>query len=308
MFFSEELKNALKFGYTFEVLRGYLFDQGYIFKDYVDSLYKLRLSYPKSDPLNYTAKILLNSLYGRFGMNDEFDLIEILDQEELLEIESGDYNISEIKPLKGINKADKFLVSYSNPESKTLTLMDGNREIHNTNISIAAAVTAYSRIHMSQFKNNSLLPNLYYTDTDSLYFDGPLPTSFISPTELGKLKLEGIYDSAVFLAPKVYALKNQDGEIIKIKSLSKESIIKNKINIDSLDVLLTKDNNKLIYQNKWFKHLDKGEISVLEQIYTLKATGNKMNLIYNEDDLLIGTEPFFLYNGELNITKLNNIN
>ena len=54
MFFSEELKNALNFGYKFEVLRGYLFDRGYIFKDYVDSLYKLRLSYPKSDPLNYT--------------------------------------------------------------------------------------------------------------------------------------------------------------------------------------------------------------------------------------------------------------
>jgi hypothetical protein len=196
-FFSEELKNALKYGYKFDVLRGYLFDKGYIFKDYVDNLYSLRLNYPKTDPLNYTAKILLNSLYGRFGMNDEFDILEIVDQKELLEIES-DYNVSEIKSLgvsqKGI---EKYLVSYSNPDSKTLTLMDGNKEVHNINIAIASAVTAYARINMSQFKNNPLLPILYYSDTDSLYFDGPLPDSFISPTELGKLKLVGIYDSAV---------------------------------------------------------------------------------------------------------------
>jgi len=281
MFFSEELKNALNFGYKFEVLRGYLFDRGYIFKDYVDSLYKLRLSYPKSDPLNYTCKILLNSLYGRFGMNDDFYLIEILDQEELLEIESGDYNISEIKPLKGINKADKFLVSYSNPESKTLTLMDGNRETHNTNISIAAAVTAYSRIHMSQFKNNSLLPNLYYTDTDSLYFDGPLPDSFISSTELGLLKLEGVYDSSVFLAPKVYALENQDGLIVKIKGLSKYSIVKNKINIELLYQLLHQNGNIKKNQDKWFRSLSEGTINILNQTYNLKVTGNKRELIYN---------------------------
>lgn len=85
----------------------------------------------------------------------------------------------------------------------------------NINIAIASAVTAYARIHMTEFKNNLSLPNLYYTD--SLYFDGPLPDNFISPNILGKLKLEGIYDQALFLAPKVYALKNNDEEIIKIK-------------------------------------------------------------------------------------------
>jgi hypothetical protein len=35
------------------------------------------------------------------------------------------------------------------------------------------------------------------------------------------LKLEGVYDKAFFLAPKVYALKNKDEEIIKIKGLTK---------------------------------------------------------------------------------------
>jgi hypothetical protein len=55
----------------------------------------------------------------------------------------------------------------------------------NSNVAIASAVTAYARIHMSQFKNNPQLPNLYYTDTDSVHFDGPIPDGFISSEELG---------------------------------------------------------------------------------------------------------------------------
>ena len=50
---------------------------------------------------------------------------------------------------------------------------------------------------MTSFKNNprslkraserasELLPNLYYTDTDSAYLDGPLPDSLVDPIILG---------------------------------------------------------------------------------------------------------------------------
>jgi len=281
MYFSEELYNAEKFGYKFKILRGYTFDRGNIFKDYIDNLYNLRLNYTKSDPLNFTAKILLNSLYGRFGMNDDFNILEIVDQEELIEIESSYLIIDNIQQLSSTKGKEKYLVSYSNPESKTLTLMDGNKETHNINISVAAAITAYARIHMSQFKNNPSFPNLYYSDTDSLYFDGPIPDSFISPTILGKLKLEGIYNSAVFLAPKVYALQNQDGLIVKIKGLSKYSIVKNKINIELLYQLLHQNGNIKKNQDKWFRSLSEGTINILNQTYNLKVTGNKRELIYN---------------------------
>jgi hypothetical protein len=40
-------------------------------------MYNLRLQYPKSNPMNLIAKLLMNSLYGRFGMNDAFPTIEI---------------------------------------------------------------------------------------------------------------------------------------------------------------------------------------------------------------------------------------
>jgi hypothetical protein len=59
MIFSSEMNNAIKLGYRFEILWGYTFESEYIFNEYVDILYNLRLNYPKSDPLNYVAKILL---------------------------------------------------------------------------------------------------------------------------------------------------------------------------------------------------------------------------------------------------------
>lgn len=64
MIFSEEMFNAMKYGYKFEVLWGYTFNKAIIFKEYVENIYNLRLQYPKTDPMNYIAKLLLNSLYG----------------------------------------------------------------------------------------------------------------------------------------------------------------------------------------------------------------------------------------------------
>ena len=61
----------MKYGYKFEILSGYTFEKANVFKPFVDSLYQLRVKYPKSNPLNLVAKLLMNSLYGRFGMSPE---------------------------------------------------------------------------------------------------------------------------------------------------------------------------------------------------------------------------------------------
>jgi hypothetical protein len=101
-------------------------------------------------------------------------------------------------------------------------MLYGTLETHNVSIAIASAITAYARIHMTQFKNN---PDfiLYYTDTDSAYVDKPLPQHMKSSTILGKMKLENILDKAIFLAPKVYYLETVDGKVIyKAKGLKHE--------------------------------------------------------------------------------------
>lgn len=78
MLFSMEMDNAVKYGYKFKIMKGYTFDKANIFKEYIDFLYTLRSEYPKSNPLNYIAKLLMNSLYGRFGMDENFTNINII--------------------------------------------------------------------------------------------------------------------------------------------------------------------------------------------------------------------------------------
>jgi DNA polymerase elongation subunit (family B) len=176
------------------------------------------LKFDKSNTLNYIVKLLLNSLYGRFGMDDSFPDITIFNNLKSLNKFLKEHSEDDILDI--IELGDKFLVQYRLIEKDRQTMLYGNLETHNVNIAIASAITAYARIHMSQFKNNPNF-NLYYSDTDSIYIDKPLPDYFISDTILGKMKLENILTKAIFLAPKVYYLETENGKIIyKVKGLS----------------------------------------------------------------------------------------
>ena len=284
MLFSEEIKNALKFGYKFDILWGYNFKRENIFDNYVSSLYKLRLEYSKSDPMNYIAKLLMNSLYGRFGMNDDFTFMNIINKKDYLEFEKnnkdGIIDVLEI--------GDYFLIKTVNINH--YSNITENNEL-NINVAVSAAITSYSRIYMSQFKNNPLF-KLYYSDTDSIYIDRPLPLSFVSDKILGKLKLERICNNGVFLAPKVYGLIEDSGnKIIKVKGLGSKAI--KSLSFNNLETLLFKDKTLEFDQIKWFKSLVEGNITLKEQIYTLKVTDNKRNLIYYNGKL-VGTTPYII--------------
>jgi len=210
--------------------------------------------------MNTIAKLLLNGLYGRFGMNDCFIYSEIYSKKDYPKFEKMEDFKESIQDL--IDLGDNYLVQLKNPKVEQKTNLDNGFETHNVNIAIAVAVTAYARIHMSQFKNNLLLPNLYYTDTDSAYFDGPLPDHMVDSTRLGALKLEGIWDEAVFLSPKVYALrkdsspphahysnKNKDKLLIKVKGVKEETVIK-ELTFEVLENLLTENNSEKLNQVK----------------------------------------------------------
>ena len=245
--------------------------------------------------MNLSAKLLMNAAYGRFGMDDNFSYIEIVTKDEYGTFEKA--NIDSI--INVIPLGDNYLVQLKYKQNNMNTMLDNGSENHNVNISIAAAISAYARIHMSQFKNNKY--NLYYSDTDSIFIDQPLEDSFINSTELGKMKLEGVYNKALFLAPKVYGLKNtasQLEEIIKIKGLNKDAIKKNKIILEYLE-LLEKDSKLEFEQDKWYKNLDVANILIKNELYTLKATNNKRELIYNNKDILNDTYPYIINNDKI---------
>jgi len=68
-YFSQELKYAKKIGYQIKIHKGYFYTRDMIFKDYVLALYEMKANVDKTNPKYLLAKLLLNSLYGRFGMS-----------------------------------------------------------------------------------------------------------------------------------------------------------------------------------------------------------------------------------------------
>ena len=143
----------------------------------------------------------MNSLYGRFGLNPLLPDTLIIDKDSLDKF----LDSSEIVEL--IEFEDKLLIQYI--EENKIGNYD-NEEldvVNNSNVAIASAITAYSRITMAKIKRYCLDNNIkiFYSDTDSVYTNKPLP-DYLVGKELGKWKLEGFYEEGVFVAPKVYGL------------------------------------------------------------------------------------------------------
>jgi hypothetical protein len=288
--FSSEMDNAIRFGYTFEILNGYQFNKGNLFKEYVNKMYNLRLSYRKGTPMNLIAKLLMNSLYGKFGM--KFDTTEICMYDTSTDEGKADF-------IKWLEIYEESVLDYIKIDNTYFIIRNSRLTIkydekldmyhgQDINIAVASAITAYARVHMSVFKNNPEF-NLYYSDTDSIVIDSPLPSKYIG-SALGQVKLEHTINKAVFLAPKVYGLVDVDGnEIIKIKGISHN--LASEFNISNLEQLLIKDSTKEFTQEKWFKKVIEGEITVADMVYTLKVTSNKREAIY-VDGIFHNTVPY----------------
>jgi hypothetical protein len=168
--FSVEMDNAMKYGYTYKILKGYEFKKGNIFKEFVNTMYKLRQEYTKDHPINLIAKLMMNSLYGKFGMKDQLSIVEIFE----IKNEQDKIAFKQLVDLWG-----NCIQDWVSLESHLVVIRDKKQDLRNDpedsnysyggtdiNIAIASAITAYARSYMTFFKNN---PNfqLYYSDTDS---------------------------------------------------------------------------------------------------------------------------------------------
>nr|YP_010691071.1 DNA polymerase family B [Phellinus igniarius]WBU93172.1 DNA polymerase family B [Phellinus igniarius] len=269
-YYSEELKNAARFGYTFDILEGYLFKAADLFSKYIETMNQMKENSVKNSPDYVIAKLLSNSLFGKFSMFR--DLINYA----VVEKNSVDKFISNIgfeNLVNKVNIGNKCLVSYK------LQFQDDL----NINIAIGAAVTANARIFMTQFKNN---PDyiLYYSDTDSGFFNKPLPDYLVDSKRLGALKLEHVLNKFVALGPKVYGGIDLNGnEFTKTKGL------KSKVSVSQLETLLQENVSLDIPQEKWFKNLVDSNIAVKDDLsYNLRANNNKRELLY-KNGILVDT-------------------
>jgi hypothetical protein len=207
----------------------------------------------------------------KFGMDYRLFTHNFIDDNELYDY-IDKYTIENIIPLDN----NKSLISYLD-DNKYKNILLSKDSKNNISISIASAITAYARIHMTQFKNNPNI-DLFYTDTDSIDINKPLPDKYIGK-DLGLMKLEYNFIEGTFLAPKVYGgLYSNDNNLLK--SITKIKGYKNKLDYYDLKSLLNKETSLSLRQEKWFKDLSLGNITIKDQLYTLIPTLNKRELIY----------------------------
>lgn len=256
--------------------------------------------------MNMVAKLLMNSLYGRFGMDYSLESTSICTNKEVLNIlnrTGTNKHVIDVEPLGN----NSFIVT---EESDNLsTKISSLSHHHNINVGVAAAVTALARIEMSKFKNKESL-KLYYTDTDSIFVDQSpeqMKNLFgdVIGNKLGQLKLECEIEKAIFLAPKAYYLETSEGKIIvKIKGLSAAVINElcgdNVLNFDSFINVLHKDSEQIVTQNKSVKNLLESSLDIIQQTYSIKHNDNKRDLVYSDlggqlkAGILVDTTPKML--------------
>jgi len=142
-----------------------------------------------------------------------------------------------------------YLLIINNINPDIISEMNSNLKINlkniftnsvKSNVAIAAAVTAYARIHMIQFKFND---NIFYTDTDSIFTNIVLPKEIVT-SDLGDMKDElngSIIKEAYFLGIKQYGYYYHDKDDNKITKSVFAGVSRDSLTFDEI---------KDIYNNK----------------------------------------------------------
>lgn len=283
VYYSEELKYARDIGYQIIPLSGYLFEKknSSPFGSFVSSIFESRQEAKRTgnETMSYVYKILMNSLYGRFGINPKCTITEVC-------------NLDRYNHL--INKSDFIFGDKLSEHYYIVSYLSNSGQVSDSDwsppkisaVQLAAAVTACARIHMYPYISR---PDCYYTDTDSVVLGSPLPEGEISSTVLGKFKLECIVKKGIFLAPKSYSLLTQEGRrIIKHKGLAKSLVNEEWFESQYADISRTKltpveSNFKIDWQTL--------NITKKETLVNLGIrVGNKREPVY-DNSLWVDTVP-----------------
>ena len=151
----------------------------FVFNDYIDRWYKVKEN-AKNDVERSLAKLMLNSLYGKFGMND-----------------------SRITKLP-VGVGDTIIYH----------TLDNNTTYYYKEI--ASYITSKARCKLASFMNRCG-DNFLYCDTDSVYYIGhEIPDVFkdvVDSKKLGYWKYEGHYTRFKALKAKCYLKQLDDGTI-----------------------------------------------------------------------------------------------
>jgi hypothetical protein len=192
---SADIEQAKIEGVKVEIIKGLYFKKSVpIYSDYIKELYKIKQNAPHGSLDYIISKLEMNSLYGKHGQRR--------DREEIIFTK----DFTKIRKEHLIPYYEELGIYKKKTESRSC-------DIHPY---LSSYVTSLARLHMWRKMKEVGFDRCYYMDTDSIITDAELKTG----TELGDLKLEHKVKEGIFLLPKVYALKTDKGDVIKIKGLN----------------------------------------------------------------------------------------
>ena len=200
-----ELREALKLGYKIKKVykTHYYKSTCRPFDDYVTKFYDLKNKL-KGDPRRIIAKLLLNSLYGKFAQKFE-------GRDNWVPC---DMTKEELHKLKDFEIIDGYIrIKYdTEPSAFCIPIW-------------SIYITAYSRLKM---RNYFIKCDPVYCDTDSLITKNVLPDS----DKIGELELEKSLKEVYIVKPKMYAGVTTKGkQFVKTKGIGKALDYKDFINL-----------------------------------------------------------------------------
>ena len=214
-----ELRYAINNGYIIEPISHVCYRNSiYLFKNYVTTLYDLRLKYKaENNKMELVTKLCLNSLYGKFAQRSREN------------ITITDLNNVTGKELATLLFEDSGDIKENFHILREVTEFDG---VFSFPI-FSSYITSYARITLHKYIVNH---NPVYCDTDSIITADTLEVS----SELGAMKLEGKLLECEFYKPKFYRATFDNGkQIVKVKGV-------NRCTTEDFDKILRKETvNKL---------------------------------------------------------------
>ena len=209
-----ELNEIEKYGGLVQIIDGYVYqDMQPIFKRFVTELYGRRKQAERDGnaALKYVVKILLNSLYGKFGIKEDGERIADLTQAEIEKLSEKD----EPPIIQPIEDAEGFF-TIKEPIKAEYCFP-----------AIAAFVTAEARLMILRLGNDHGV-RLLYADTDSAHvqpsarYPHGIPDSLVDPDTLGAFKREAVGIRVVYGGRKVYVTPDK----IKLKGMPEGALEK----------------------------------------------------------------------------------
>jgi hypothetical protein len=194
-----EIRRALEMGYEIKEMHKqvYYTRNHHLFKQYMEDMYKIRkLKKENKDISELIIKLLMNSLYGKFGQ-------KIYGHQKVYHMDNIGY-----EDIKTMDKKGDVMIA-----GDWIYYTDLNPTFISSHIFpiYALYTTAYGRLKLYDAIKGC---DPVYVDTDSIITKESLPES----KELGMLKREYAIQEGIFIKPKMYGFMTDEGKsVIRIK-------------------------------------------------------------------------------------------